>query len=387
MLDIQRQTIHKGYDRRTCWVHARAGMIPEEVAGTGDPFTVVLTMHALRISGSDVFYPIHNMWTDNGGQTWSGPAGNGDAFRRRPVPDGIEEGVCDFWPGWHVATGVLLGTGHTICYIGDEIQPFPRPKSTAYSVYDPAAGCWAPYGKLDVPTDDLFFMEGAGSCQRYDLPNGDILLPTYSSLIESSHGQFDSQDVSLVMRCSFDGQSLSYLEHGDTFTMKTGRGFAEPSLIQFGGRFLLSLRNDDHNYVTVGEDGLHFVSPQRLVFDDGDELGSYNTQTHWLTLGGRLYLVYTRRGANNDHVFRHRAPLFIAEFDHEHLCVLRETEQILVPERGARLGNFGITTISERESWVTTSEWMQTTGPDPFDCRVCEKFGSDNSIYVAKVAI
>ena len=42
MLDIQRQTIHKGYDRRTCWVHARAGMIPGEVAGTGDPFTVVL---------------------------------------------------------------------------------------------------------------------------------------------------------------------------------------------------------------------------------------------------------------------------------------------------------------------------------------------------------
>jgi len=96
MLDIQRQTIHKGYDRRTCWVHARAGMIPGEVAGTGDPFTVVLTMHALRISGSDVFYPIHNMWTDNGGQTWSGPAGNGEAFRRVAA---VDEGHSAHWAG------------------------------------------------------------------------------------------------------------------------------------------------------------------------------------------------------------------------------------------------------------------------------------------------
>ena len=87
-LDIQLQTIHSGYDRKTCWVHARAGMIPGTVRGAGDPFTAVLTMHALRITGSDVYYPIHDMRTDDGGKTWTGPTDQSSAFGRRPMPGG-----------------------------------------------------------------------------------------------------------------------------------------------------------------------------------------------------------------------------------------------------------------------------------------------------------
>jgi hypothetical protein len=49
------------------------------------------------------------------------------------------------------------------------------------------------------------------------------------------------------------------------------------------------------------------------------------------------------------------------------------------------LGNFGITKISDRESWITVAEWMQTTAPNPHDPTVCEKYGSDNSVYVAKI--
>ena len=37
-------------------------------------------------------------------------------------------------------------------------------------------------------------------------------------------------------------------------------------------------------------------------FDDGSPLGSYNTQQHWVTVGGGLFLVYTRKGADNDHI-------------------------------------------------------------------------------------
>ncbi|MCK5704212.1 MAG: exo-alpha-sialidase, partial [Cyclobacteriaceae bacterium] len=112
-------------------------------------------------------------------------------------------------------------------------------------------------------------------------------------------------------------------------------------------------------------------------FDDGSELGNYNTQQHWVTHSDGLFLVYTRRGANNDHVFRHRAPLFMAQIDTKNLRVIRETEQILVPERGARLGNFGVTNINQNETWVTVSEWMQPEG--------VEKYGSDGSVFVAKI--
>ena len=77
-----------------------------------------------------------------------------------------------------------------------------------------------------------------------------------------------------------------------------------------------------------------------------------------MTHGEDVYLVYTRCGAGNDHIVRHRAPLFIAQVDMDRLCVIRDTERVLVPERGARLGNFGVTTISENETWVTVAEWM-----------------------------
>ena len=59
------------------------------------------------------------------------------------------------------------------------------------------------------------------------------------------------------------------------------------------------------------------------------------------------------------------------------LHVIRSTERILVAERGARLGNFGITDVSADEVWVTVTEWMQPVG--------VEKHGSDNTIWVARI--
>lgn len=75
---------------------------------------------------------------------------------------------------------------------------------------------------------------------------------------------------------------------------------------------------------------------EALAWDDGTDLGSYNTQQHWVAHSEGLFLVYTRRGANNGHVMRHRAPLFIAQVDPVKLHVLRSTERELMPNRGAR---------------------------------------------------
>lgn len=154
-------------------------------------------------------------------------------------------------------------------------------------------------------------------------------------------------------------------------------GLHEPSLTRFGGTFFLTLRNDRQGYVTRSENGMAFEPIRPWQFDDGSELGNYNTQQHWVTHSDGLFLVYTRRGANNDHVFRHRAPLFMAQVDPDSLRVIRETERVLVPERGARLGNFGVTRVSEHETWVTVSEWMQPKG--------VEKHGSDGSVFVARI--
>ena len=101
--DIQLDTICSGFDKKTCWVHPRAGAIP------GNPPGVVLTMQKLLLTGSDVFFPLNEMRTDDLGKTWSGPLEHAATLGRREEPDGIIVGACDFWPKWHAKSGKLLG--------------------------------------------------------------------------------------------------------------------------------------------------------------------------------------------------------------------------------------------------------------------------------------
>jgi hypothetical protein len=368
--DIQLETISSGYDGKTCWVHSRAGTIP------GERPVVVLTMQKLLLTGSDVFYALNEMRTDDLGTTWSGPTEH-TTLGRREEGNGLASVICDVTPMWHAKTGKLLGTGHVARYKDNHLAG-DYERQTAYSVYEPKTRTWAAWRTMKMPAEDRFYSSGAGCTQRVDLPNGDILLPIYFM------AKGAKCSTSTVMRCRFDGEILSYVEHGSEMTVTIPRGFGEPSLAYFKGRFYLTLRNDEAGYVTSGTDGLHFDTPRKWTFDDGKELGSYNTQQHWVTHSDGLLLVYTRRGAKNDHVFRHRAPLFIAQVDPDRLCVLRNTERVLVPERGARLGNFGVTKVSDRETWVTVPEWMQRWGPD-YVLPVNNEYGADNSVFIARI--
>ncbi len=369
---VQLDTIRTGFDQRTCWVHARAGAIP------GHPPTVVLTMQKLLLSGSDVFYALNDMRTDDLGKTWTGPVEHSETLGRRDEPGGVTVAACDFWPQWHAATGKLLGIGHTVRYRNNRVIP-NRQRETCYSVYDPAQPEWTRWETLAMPDPEKFYNAGAGCVQRFDLPNGEILLP----ICFKGHDEKFTRVT--VLRCAFDGRRLTFLEQGNELAVNSARGLGEPSLTRHRDRYYLTLRHDQAGYVCTSEDGLHFGKPQRWLWNDGTPLGNYNTQQHWVTQPDGLFLVYTRRGANNDHVFRHRAPLFMAQVDPEHLRVLRSTERVLVPERGARLGNFGVTAISPRETWVTVTEWMQTTGPNPHDYTVPMKRGADNAVFVARI--
>lgn len=370
---VERSVMTKGYDGKRCWVHARAGILP--VPDFENP-KVVLTTQLLDITGSDVFYALHSSTTDDLGKTWSRLTKQ-DVFARKMIDENTEMTVCDFTPKWHAATKTLLGTGHTVWYRDNKVMKV-RPRATAYSVYDSQENRWQEWKELKMPAHDKFKNCGAGSVQRYDLASGEILLPVYFKAPK------EAQYSVTVCRCSFDGKQLKYLEHGSELTVPVKRGFAEPSLTKFGDRYFLTLRNDEHGYVTSSSDGLKYEEPVRWKFDDGSELGNYNTQQHWVTHQDGLFLVYTRKGADNDHVFRHRAPLFIGEIDPRTLRVIRKTERVLVPERGARLGNFGVVDVSPSETWVIVTEWMQTWGPNhalPVD----NKHGADNSIHIAKI--
>ena len=364
---------------------AGRGQFPLAGHGTTPCPIVVMTMQSLLLTGNDVFYELNEMRTDDLGASWTGPIPHPETLGRRPGADGVETVICDATPRWHAATGRLLATGHTAAYRGDRLVPDPRPRRTAYTVYDPISRKWSAWDTMAMPDDEnRFFSCGAGCAQRFDLENGDILLPIYfCSRDEAARKNIHYR--SAVARCRFDGRRLSYVEHGTEIEAPDPRGMGEPSLTRFQGRFYLTLRNDVRGYVTRGDDGLHFEPPRPWCFDDGTELGNYNTQQHWVVHSEALFLVYTRRGLNNDHVFRHRAPLLIAEVDPDRLCVIRSTERVLVPERGARLGNFAVTEVTPEETWVTVSEWMQTTGPNPHDFTVCQRYGSDNAVFAARI--
>jgi hypothetical protein len=367
-----------------------------------------MTMQKLLLSGSDVFYELNDMRTDDLGVTWSGPTPHPTTLGRRTQPGGIEVVICDATPRWHASSGKLLSTGHSCLYRNDDAPMPPGGRTTVFTVYDPQNRTWSPWSSLAMPDmENRFFDSGAGCTQRFDLENGDILLPIYFQPRKGGPADSHISTLATVCRCRFDGTTLRYVEHGTELFHPKPRGFNEPSLTRFRGRFFLTLRNDQRGFVTAGDNGLHYEPPRPWTFDDGSELGNYNTQQHWVTHGDGLFLVYTRRGLNNDHVFRNRAPLVMAQVDPDRLCVWRDSERVIVPERGARLGNFAVTEISEQETWVTVSEWMQNSEPwarvmmkklgrcasdsDPippssnYYARECECFGSENAIWVSRL--
>ncbi|MBN2310736.1 MAG: exo-alpha-sialidase [Candidatus Hydrogenedentes bacterium] len=366
--EVRLDTVLKHDDGEFLWFHPRVAAIPG--AGRDGQAAVIMTLQK-HLHISDYYSGLSYMRTDDLGVSWSGPT-------LPPELDWVDESdtvkvsVCDVTPGWHAPTGKLLAIGVKVRYRdGHQLLDEPRSHDAAYAVYDPAANSWTSWRMLDAPhREGKFYLVTPGCTQWIVEPDGTILLPVYCG--DGSGGPF----VTTVFRCAFDGTTLRYLEHGDEIALNVARGICEPSLVAFGGNYYLTLRNDVKGYVAVGSDGLHYAPIRPWTFDDGAELGSYNTQQHWLAHSDGLFLVYTRRGADNDHVARHRAPLFMAQVDPEALCVIRDTERVLVPERGATLGNFGAAPINERESWVTVSEGMW--GP-------ARERGAEGCTFVARV--
>ena len=134
---LSRDTPTRHYDGRTCWCHPRAGIVPG--AGTNGLPRVVMTMNTLDVAGSDVFKAVYSMRTDDLGKTWTEPQEVAGLARHETI-DGQQRpvAVSDAWPRWHAATKTLLLTGHTVVYTPDWKVAHPRPRRTAYAVYDPA---------------------------------------------------------------------------------------------------------------------------------------------------------------------------------------------------------------------------------------------------------
>lgn len=367
--EIRLDTVLKHDDGKFLWYHPRAASIPRK--GKKAAPSVVMTLQK-HLHTSDHYSGQSVLRTDDLGKTWQGPEPRPELDWQDGAP-GVSVAVADVTPGYHAPSGKVLAIGAQVRYskAGEQLEDQPRANQTAYTVFDPKAGTWTRWRRLEMPELPQFNHAQSACAQWLVQPDGTLLVPFYIG--PNAREPFRV----VVAQCSFDGKELKYLRHGPEITLNVARGVYEPSVVRFGDRIYLTLRNDLKGYVTRSTDGLKYEPIRPWTFDDGSDLGSYNTQQHWLAHRDGLFLVYTRRGANNDHIARHRAPLFIAQVDPERMQVVRSTERVLIPERGGEYGNFGASAISERESWVTVGEGVWSD-----DAR---KRGAEGAVFVARV--
>jgi hypothetical protein len=337
------ETVMQHDDGKFLWFHPRATAIPGGV---------VLTIQQ-HLKVSDYYSGLHFLTRDGLDGAWRGPELPAELDWQKST-DGVTLSVADVTPGFHAPTGKVIALGCRVRYspAGQQLDDVKRAHQTVSAVYEPKSGRWTPWHVFELPAEERFNFARNACSQWLVQPDGTLLVPLYIG--KSATDRF----ATTVAEARFDGTKLTYVRSGNELRLETARGLYEPSLVAFGGRYHLTLRNDLRGYHSTSADGLQFTEPKPWTFDDGTELGSYNTQQHWLAHSDGLFLVYTRRGANNDHIVRHRAPLFMAQVDPETRQILRRTEQVVIPERGAELGNFGAAAISATESWVTVSEGM-----------------------------
>jgi hypothetical protein len=350
---VEVATIRKGRDGGTTWFHPRGCTLPDG--------TVLWTMQ--DITGSDAFGPVHWTTSRDGGKTWADPRPV-PGLGRKKRPGGVEEGVCDVVPEYHPKTGTVLAVGHSVNYKGNKFYKDQPPRYPVYAVRA-KDGSWSDAKKLEWDDRRGAQIYTCGCAQRHTLPTGDVLVPV------SFGPTADAVRSVTTFLCGFDGVTLTVKKVGTELKGKVGRGFLEPSVAEVGGAFYLTIRAEDgKGYVSTSADGLAWAEPKAWVWDDGTPLAMSTTQQRWLPHSDGLYLVYTRKDATNENLFRWRAPLYLARVDPATLRLAKATERVAVPLAGdgvkepagvAHLGNFHTQAVTADESWVTVGEVIPAT--------------------------
>ncbi|QDT09677.1 neutral/alkaline non-lysosomal ceramidase N-terminal domain-containing protein [Planctomycetes bacterium K23_9] len=359
---ISKETLWRNRDGKSqTWFHPRACMMP---GVDGKP---VALMTLQQIGGSDYFGQVHWSTSSDLGQTWSDPKPIA-ALGRAPVPghdDDLKAAVCDVVPQYDPIAKSLLAMGHVVFYKGDYFAR--KEQLSRYPVYvtRDQDGTWSERKILqwDDPRGSNIYSNGCG--QRVVLPNGDVLL-------SFTFGPKEINRMVSGVHASFDGERLKVKEVGPALRNDKGRGLLEPSVTEFDGKFWITMRAEDNRgYVSVSDDGLNYEAKQAWAWDDGTPIEMSTTQQHWLTHSDGLFLVYTRQDQSNEKVMRWRSPLWVAQVDTDKRCLIKSTEQLVLPLVGdgidapnkvALMGNFHVTHASPQESWVTVGEWMPQDG-------------------------
>lgn len=345
---ITRETILRGRGGvGPTWFHPRACRLPDA--------SILMTLQTIR--GSDYFGPVHCMRSRDVGRTWTKPEPV-PPLGWEPAGDKGHEGVCDVVPDWDPGSSAVLAMGHNVFYKGPNFATNQPPRRPIYAMWKD--GVWGPRRALEWndPRGAYIYSNGCG--QRVYLPDGHVIMSL-------TFGDKQTGRRVCGVLASFEKGILRIRETGPPMDNKAGRGFLEPSVVRFQGRYHLTIRAEDNRgYMSVSDDGLTYETPRPWCWDDGTPLAMSTTQQHWLAHQEALYLVYTRQDSSNPKVLRWRSPLWMARVNPDTLRLERATERIVLPLVGdgvndpdgvALMGNFHVTHASPDESWVTVGEW------------------------------
>lgn len=365
-LRFTRQRLFPGFDGKLCKV--------QPSIATDGKGTAVLGFQKLLLSGSDVFYGQYLSKSTDGGKTWSEPvrqmslAGTPDDLKA----DGLRvERYATVRYSFKRDRWFAIGMAQL--YSGDKgpYQKYTKGRPYGTPIYVPIdieKGALTGYETLPFPFEYEMALPFG---QALECDNGDILLPFYFRPVGAG-----KKSQCMTVRYAFDGDNMKIVAVGKPIVRTDlARGVGEPSLARFGGKIYMTVRSDEAGMWCESDDGLEFSELRTWTWTNGCGIGNRNTQQHWLMSGGNLWLAYTREDRTNSHIFRNRAPIFAARFDPLCRGIMRDSEMPIVPELGARLGNFCVAE-DNGGSWLVTAEWMQPHG--------CERYGSDNSIWLVK---
>ncbi len=339
-----------------------------------------------RFLESDCYGAPEAAWSPDGGRTWGEPAPI-DALHSEPLNDGLQLGVADVRP-------FLSADGKSVVVIGcdtvytphgniawDKQAPRParRVKASYYTVYDIAASAFGPRQMLRDPEVPEGHEWRITCAQVAFTPDGDWLFPCHFRLgdLIDHYGYQSPRFAVRTMQARFVDGALRPVAWGNILRHDIGRGFIEPSLVQFHGKYYLTIRAEDGSaYVAVSDDGLHWPEPQPWVFDDGTPVKTDTTQQHWAVVGDRLYLAYTRDLGTNSHLMRFRAPILLAEVNPDGgPCLVHATEADLFPRKprdgkDGLLGNFHICSLPDSTAVASDAYIYYQPGTSRSHCDV-----------------
>ncbi len=362
---IKNEIVFNGRSTNRCWFEPHFCLVPNKT----EPFVIGT---AWQLNSND--HGIRMFFIgDNSGKQWKPPF-QSQGLQVYPLEDYVFEHT-RVYPFYHKKTNTLIGIGrtHFTRDAGLELE-WNRYKMEwfvpgfqsrlGYSLWNDDKQDWEHWTEIKFENKSLYGINTLGG-RVFEEEDGTVLM----SFAKNEGGIWKCG----TLRIQFDGERVDILEIGPVIGDDRPGGICEPDIVKIGGTYLMTIRSEygvaeqqhDHRmYNAISYDGVNWEDLKPWQWDNGAAVETQNTQQKWLKHGDCLYLVYTRINELSNGVFRSRAPLWISKVDIDNRVLVKSSEKIVFPQNGARVCNFDAVSVTEKEAWVMSGEWLLQQVPD-----------------------